>query len=110
MAEPNQNASQQKRSVNFTPQEHQQKLIAQGICPRTLKPMTPKYFMSKEFVVYHSTDTDMVYYGRPRFGEVLRAIWKEVRGHLSYFYTSRLFEWHVKINKRYPVEKLKPFN
>ena len=110
MAEQNQNASQQKRSVNFTPQDHQQRLIAQGICPRTLKPMTPKYFMSKEFVVYHSTDTDMVYYGRPRITEVLKAIGKEILGHLRYFCASRIFEWHVKVYKRYPVEKLKKFN
>jgi hypothetical protein len=96
----------------FTPKKHQERLIAQGICPKTLRPMEPKYYIHEEFIVYHSPATDMVYYAKPTAKQVMQQIgklFKDMWGHIRFFLISRTFEYEVKINGAYPVHKLKRY-
>lgn len=95
-----------KRANNFKTLEHQARLIQQGICPDTLKPMKQGYYKDPAFRVQYSEHTAKFYYP----AMPLKELWLNIKRPIKFYLLSRVFEIYVKIVKRYPEEIIKEYD
>lgn len=94
-----------KRVVQFENQEHQEKLIKNGIDPETLKPMNKFYYKVEDFNVYLA-ESGKIYYHKANLKNILKYLWGELKEMIKLLLAGKEFEYYVKKNKKYPTDKL----
>lgn len=95
-----------KTATTVAQKHHQEDFIKKGLDPSTFKPLKTFYFLTKEFKVKIQSETNQVYFERPKLSELLKVVWSDVKFMVAMY----IFIVYVKTTKRYPKKYLKPYN